>query len=256
MSGSGQSTRPWYEKAFGEFYDLVYSHRSDEEAGQIIEKVAASIDFSGKTVIDVACGNGRFLRALGESPRLAVGIDLSPELLAAARERSAGEQYALIRADMREIPIMASNADVVLLMFTSFGYFESIGENQRVLGEIARILVPGGWLVLDYLNRSWVVDNLESRSVRERDGVRIEEERRVLESGGKLVKRVCISKGGETVGEYRELLHLFSPRTIDLFLGESGLSPQERFGSEQGDSFHEKRSTRYIVVARKTGDEA
>ncbi|MFF9298600.1 class I SAM-dependent methyltransferase [Streptomyces sp. NPDC014764] len=78
------------------------------------------------------------------------GVDLSPAMLDRARKRSAdaGAEVTYVRADAREYEA-PGGFDVVLDMFTSFGYFEDPADNARVLRTMYTCLAPGGKLVLD-----------------------------------------------------------------------------------------------------------
>ena len=59
---------------------------------------------------------------------------------------------------MREIPF-TDEFGAVINMFTAFGYFESEDEDVRVLEAVANSLKSGGKLLLDTINREWVLSN-------------------------------------------------------------------------------------------------
>jgi ubiquinone/menaquinone biosynthesis C-methylase UbiE len=100
------------------------------------------------TLVDVACGTGRFLRQL----RLAYpamnlkGVDLSRPYLDEARRQLEGLRGAeLIEAAAEKMPLADASADIVTSIFL---YHELPPEVRRqVTAEIARILQPGGLFV-------------------------------------------------------------------------------------------------------------
>ena len=105
----------------------------------------------GSLVLDLPCGWGRLHPFLRDRGLRVVGGDLSPlNLTRHRREHSA----ALARLDLRRLPFRDGCADGVFCAFTSWGYFATHEENLRQLQEFARVLRPGGVLLLDLVGRS------------------------------------------------------------------------------------------------------
>lgn len=107
-------------------------------------------DLSGKTVLDVCCGTGDFLRILrdryGSNIRLC-GADFTHGMLRLADSRlSANHRTApfLCRADARSLPFADDAADAVTV---GFG-IRNIVEKDAALRDIFRVLAPGGRLVI------------------------------------------------------------------------------------------------------------
>jgi len=104
----------------------------------------------GSLVLDLPCGWGRLRPALAAAGLQVVGGDLSAMNLDRHRREHPGP---CARLDLRRLPFRDRCADGVLCAYTSWGYFASDGENQRQLDEFARVLKPGGVLVLDLVGR-------------------------------------------------------------------------------------------------------
>lgn len=88
------------------------------------------------------------------------GVDIEAGFLELARKQ-AGEMGLSVdyqQADMRALTY-DQDFDVVLLLFTAFGYFED-DENLRVLKTIQKALRPGGRFLMDIPNRKTFVDHL------------------------------------------------------------------------------------------------
>lgn len=105
----------------------------------------------GSRVLDLPCGWGRLhphLRARGLE---VAGGDLSR--LNLARHR-AEHPAPLVRLDLRSLPFCEACADGVFCAFTSWGYFATETENLQQLKEFARVLRPGGVLLLDLAGRT------------------------------------------------------------------------------------------------------
>jgi arsenite methyltransferase len=106
---------------------------------------------AGATVLDHACGAGTDLllaaRRVGPTGR-AIGVDMTPAMLACAKEaaRLAGlaDRTRLLPGMMEELPVDAGSVDFVL----SNGVVNLAPDKERVFAEIARVLAPGGRLLL------------------------------------------------------------------------------------------------------------
>ena len=95
------------------------------------------------TVLDVACGDGHLLALLAaRGIRRLVGVDRSPEELAAARARL-GPRADLFCHDASALPLPDRSMDAVVCHMALM-LMDSL---DRTLAEIARVLVPGHWLV-------------------------------------------------------------------------------------------------------------
>lgn len=105
----------------------------------------------GSLVLDLPCGWGRLHPHLRDRGLQVVGGDLSA--LNLARHRTS-HPAPLVRLDLRALPFRAAVADGVFCAFTSWGYFATEAENLRQLAEFARVLRPGGVLLLDLAGRS------------------------------------------------------------------------------------------------------
>ena len=100
-------------------------------------------------LVDIACGNGRFLKqVLSAYPRLpATGLDLSPAYCAAARKRLAPwPQTEIVNGAVEQAPFEDASFDVAACVYL----FHELPPRVRrdAAREIARIIRPGGVLVL------------------------------------------------------------------------------------------------------------
>jgi malonyl-CoA O-methyltransferase len=91
-----------------------------------------------RRVVDVGCGTGRWTGRLG-----AVGLDLSPAMLAVAAGKS-GLHGRLAVADATALPIATSAADLVLCALT-LGH---VVDQRAAMREFSRILAPSGTLLV------------------------------------------------------------------------------------------------------------
>ncbi|MFY1701810.1 MULTISPECIES: class I SAM-dependent methyltransferase [Micromonospora] len=146
----------WYEddELWSGFAEVLFT---PERAARAAEAVATSplLRFApGTHVLDQCCGTGTFTVPIARQGHHVTGVDLSPAMLARARRAcdDAGVEAELVRADMRDY-VRPARFDVVLNLYTSFGYFDTDEQNLRVLRNAHDSLRPGGVLVVDLLGK-------------------------------------------------------------------------------------------------------
>lgn len=103
------------------------------------------------TLVDLGCGPGRIAVPLSQRGFQVLGIDLSPESLrvAQAAAREAGASLGLVRANLCEVACCPDGAfENALLLYGTLGMVEGAENRRAVLREAARLLQPGGRLVL------------------------------------------------------------------------------------------------------------
>lgn len=233
------SDAPWYVAAFGADYPAVYPHRDLGSARREVSYLLES-GVEGR-VLDLCCGFGRHTLALLEEGLDVLGVDLSPELLARSADLPGGAGLAgrLLRADARAVPCRDGSFDAVLNLFSSFGYFGERGDGQ-VLDEIARLVRPGGRVVLDLMNPARIRTALVPSSSREVQGGVLEERRSLVDGGRRVTKEVrLVSPDGTTrswredvrMYEHDELLELASARGLEL-VGAAGEFDGSPFGPD------------------------
>jgi SAM-dependent methyltransferase len=170
-------------------------------------------------------------------------MDLSLVLLKKARQEC--PEILLIRGDKRHIP---GYFDVILSLFTSFGYFETDDEHVQTLEEIYRSLNSGGYFWLDFLNANYVRKNLVRKTDRELpDGINVTEIRWIENSF--VFKKIIFSSKHYTK-EYIERVRLYSMNELMEMLINTGFEIIHQFGNYKGKSW-EITDERTILVARK-----
>lgn len=249
------SETPWYESFFGPDYLEVYGssftqQRAETETGFAIRALGLT---AGQEVLDLCCGQGRHAVLLAKHGCAVTALDLSSEYLELANQaaREAGVALQTVHADMREIPF-SDRFDAVINMFSSFGYLESEAEDARVLEAIVRALKPGGRVLLDLLNRDWVVANYETEdSHTDADGTRYLEHRRLdLETSRNHVSFSVVTPEGarREVGGHH--IRLYTLREVRGLLDTAGLVYEGVRGGYEGEPYGIE-TRRMIVIARR-----
>ncbi len=240
----------WWREWFNHIYLDVYAHRDDRAAENEAEAALSILPLHAEhRLLDLCCGNGRHCRALRRKGfQHVTGLDYSLPLLEHAIMESPRAGY--VRGDMRLLPFPEGGLDAVLSFFTSFGYFPTDLENLTVLNELGRVLKPGGWFLLDYLNPSYVRRHLVAESVKPHGEFTIRERRSISSNGERIEKEIVIENWGDREHRYRESVRLYEQEQMVDMLQSADLQVDGILGSFGGESFGVE-SSRMILYGRR-----
>jgi cyclopropane fatty-acyl-phospholipid synthase-like methyltransferase len=156
----------WWEEFFkGDWVDIHASFWTDAQTTSQVDSIERLLELEpGDTILDVPCGEGRIARQLASRGYLVTGVDRSPELLdlAAKAAAAAGLDIRWEQRDMRDLP-WDGTFDAVVCWWGSFGYFDEAA-NASFLEALARVLKPGGRLVLENHVVETVLPHFQARS--------------------------------------------------------------------------------------------
>ncbi|MGC5033394.1 NAD-dependent epimerase/dehydratase family protein [Micromonospora sp. DT229] len=113
-------------------------------------------DLGGQHVLDLGCGVGRLLPGLAARCGHVTGVDIAPGMLERARARVADAPNAqLLLGSVADVPLPDASVDAVVCL----GVFEHVPAEfrERALTEAARLLRPGGRLLLELNNAGSVL---------------------------------------------------------------------------------------------------
>jgi ubiquinone/menaquinone biosynthesis C-methylase UbiE len=144
------------EQNADEFYAKTYDDSVPDWPGEIefYRGLAARVRSNGGTVLEIACGTGRVAIRLAKDGVKIVGLDLSPEMIAVAKQKSAGlGNLRWFQGDMRAFRLK-EKFDLALIPGHSFQNLNTTQDQAACLRCIKRHLNPGGLMVmhLDHMN--------------------------------------------------------------------------------------------------------
>ena len=123
-------------------------------------------DVSGKQVLDLGCGEGRYCRVLKTKGACVTGIDPVPQFIEHARGFDAESTY--LEAIAEDLPFPPNSFDLVLSYLT----FVDIPDLEKASKEVVRVLKPSGQLIVVSISNvasttdSWVKDEQGRKSYR------------------------------------------------------------------------------------------
>jgi SAM-dependent methyltransferase len=237
----------WFEQWFGEEYLRLYPHRDDADAAAVVSLISGVVPLTGRRVLDLGCGPGRHAAQLTVSGARVTGFDLSPALLHRAQRRPERPAH-LVRGDMRLLPFRPGTFDVVVNLFTSFGYFADDEQHHEVLAGSATLLAPEGVFVLDYLNAHRIRTELVPRESLATGTQSVVIERHITDDERYVVKEIHLMGEGRS---FVERVRLFTPAELEELLDGAGLRVIHRYGDYHGGPLG-NRAPRAIFVASRS----
>ncbi|WP_097901748.1 class I SAM-dependent methyltransferase [Streptomyces sp. b94] len=243
----------WYEDdaLWSDFAPTMFPPARAESAAALVDG-SPLLDFPpGTRVLDLCCGPGLFVVPLAARGYEVTGVDLSPSMLERARAAcdAAGAKARLERADMltyREPEAF----DVVLNVFTSFGYFEAAEDNLRVLRNARESLAPGGRLLVDVMGKEVLAGWIgRPKAVDLPDGSYVVQRDTVLDSWRRLRTDWTLVRG--TMARTASITSwLYSAAELHALFEEAGFTDVECFGGFDASGY-DQDSDRLVVRGRR-----
>ena len=143
-----------------EYYDEFaagYERRRHHGYHALIDRleIAAALPYAdGARILEAGCGTGMILKELAPLARTAVGVDLSPGMLAQAHRRG----LQVVHGSVTDLPFGDAEFDLAY----SFKVLAHVEQIERALGEMTRVVRPGGHVIAEFYN-PWSLRGLIKR---------------------------------------------------------------------------------------------
>jgi len=244
---------PWYEQdTFWETVEpIMFPQRRWSDAPAEVDKIIALLCLQPwMAVLDLCCGVGRHALEFARRGYQVIGVDRTQAYLDRARRQAGTEglEIDFVQEDMRSF-CEPEAFDVIINLFTSFGYFEDPAQDRQVVMNIHRSLKTNGVLLMDLMGKEVLARIFQERSWHEQEGVLILEERRVSQAWSWIENRWIIIKNGNRT-DFVVSNRLYSAAEITLLLVECGFTSIEVYGDYTGSAY-DQTAKRLVVVAHK-----
>lgn len=239
----------WFENWFSSpYYKILYEHRDDLEAQAFVEKLLQYLSpMPHSRMLDIACGEGRFAKQLAEHAYEVTGIDLSHSSIEKAKIFE-DEQLEFFVHDMR-FPFYINYFDYAFNFFTSFGYFAHDRDHMMAAKSFSGALKKDGFLVIDYLNKEYTLNQLVPQSEIKRGAYTFHIKRRLERDH--FLKEIDFKDADGKDKHYTESVAAFTLTDFIRMFKATKLSLVGTFGDYQMNPYHPIDSPRMIMIFKK-----
>jgi len=162
--------REWWRGIFNSLYLKTDANVVDDQhiTSKEVNLFSGILRLSSEDkILDLCCGQGRHsLELVRRGFQNVEGLDRSHYLIQKARTQAKKEGLIVKfrEGDARKLPYSPDTFEVVMILGNSFGYFETIQDDMRVLKEAFRVLKPWGRLLIDVADGEYLREHFQRRS--------------------------------------------------------------------------------------------
>ena len=230
----------WFDTPF---YHILYKNRDYKEAKMFTSELMTFLNLPIESkILDLACGKGRHSIFLNKMGYNVTGVDNSSKNIVNAKKYENNKLNFTIH-DMRD-PLV-DKFDLIVNLFTSFGYFDDFEDNLKTLKSIKLNLKKNGIAVIDFLNINYVKNNLVHQNTEEIDGIEFNLKRYLKD--GFLVKEINFKHDLEEYN-FEEKVRSLNINEFKTMFKQTQLEILHIFGDYNLNEFDINNSKRLIFI--------
>jgi SAM-dependent methyltransferase len=243
---------PWWRRGFFDaaMARVLFDDEKEAEAPLEVRGLLKLTGLRRGAVLDAACGTGRHSAAFAAKGFKVTGVDVNALYLRQARRRlrSRGLKARFLSGELSRLGAFAGGFDLVVNLFTSFGYLSSAAENEASLRQMAACLKPGGSLAVELLPRESLRRFFQPRAMQSVPGGWLIQERRWRPGGKRVATRAIWESGGRRRAFDSEFQTYSRAELLALFK-RAGLRGLRAYGGFDGSPF--RAGGRLLVLGRE-----
>ncbi len=250
----------WWKTLFDETYILTDARSVCDN-----ELTCREVDFleqvlgleKSSPILDLCGGQGRHsLEFSRRGFKDVTVLDYSSFLIDLGRESAQREglKTIFIQRDARDTGLPDQRYRFIIIMANSFGYFLNQKEDEKILCEAFRLLMPGGSLLLDLPNKEYILKNFSPKSWHEANEEIVVCRQRTLKKDVIFGREIVISKIKGLIRDEKYCTRLYSAEKISELLSSVGFSSitiQKDFVSHKEKADYGCMTNRMIVTAKR-----
>ncbi len=244
---------PWHEQNY--FWEtagpVMFSQQRWANTPDEIDKIISLLKIEqGVHILDLCCGVGRHSLELARRGFQVTGVDRTQNYLeqASAQAGKEGLEIEFIRSDMRTF-LRPDTFNVVINLYTSFGYFEDPEEDRQVALNIYHSLKSGGVFIIETHGKETLARIFQENNWHEENGILVLQEHTVKNNWSWMDNRWIIIKDDKYT-EFKVTHRLYAATEMVSLLTGCGFNNINIYGNLAGSPYDHKAS-RLIAVARK-----
>src|SRR4030042_6728465 len=217
--------KAWHEQDdfWTKWAPFMFHERRWEQAKEEVANIVSLLKVSpGASILDLCCGPGRHSLQLARAGFSVTGVDRTVTYLETARNQAVTEQLDVefIQEDMRNF-FRPNTFDVAINLFTSFGYFEDMNDDKKVVTNVYRSLRESGVFLIDTMGKEVLARIFRERDWDEANGILVLQERKVSRDWSWMENRWIMVKDGK-MEESRLSHRLYSAAELTALLRDCG----------------------------------
>ncbi len=247
--------RAWFddESLWHELYEFMFPEWRFADAVREIGPLLRLARPRGRSVLDLCCGPGRVAIPLAKRGYAVTGVDRTRYLLdkARARARAARVSVEWVRSDMRDF-VRPDSFDLLLSLYTSFGYFDDKREDSRVLDNMLQSLRPGGVCLIQLGGKEWLARIFSPTTCRSLpDGSRLVQRHEIFDDWTRIRNEWTLIRNGRA-RSWKFHHTIYSGQELRDRMEEAGFVAVKLYGDMNGGSYG-RTSPWLMAVGRKPG---
>jgi SAM-dependent methyltransferase len=221
--------------------------RAEDEVNSVINLLDIQ---QGSKILDLCCGPGRHSIELAKKDYSVIGVDRTSSYIKKAQEQARINNLEIdfITEDMRKFH-RSNEFDVILNLYTSFGYFSNPDDDKLVLNNIFSSLKNGGKLLMEMMGKEILARIFLERNWYKKGDVIYLEERKIEDGWGMISNKWILIKGNKKK-EYNFCHRLYSGVELSLLLSNIGFKSIKLYGDLKGSPY-DNNATRLVALASK-----
>lgn len=243
----------WFEDDlfWKNLYPALFNEAILKDSDEIAEKILRRVALTGNDVLDLCCGPGRMSLVFAKRGFHVVGVDRTRFYLDKASEKAQAQGLNIewIEEDMRRF-VRPNAFDLILNMYTSFGYFERPDDNLAVLRNVFTNLKPGGHFIIDIMGKEILAKVFQpTTSVEFPDGTILVQRHEIIDDWTRNRNEWFYIHNG-SIDVFRFVHAVYSGQELKEMLQRAGFQNITLYGNMDGAAYGFS-AERLIVFAEK-----
>jgi len=230
---------------------VLFTQQRQASAQDEVDKIVKLLPIEGQArILDLCCGPGRHSLEFARRGFAVTGVDRTALYIERARSEAAQHDLnvTFVLGDMRDY-CAPDSFDVIVNLFGSFGYFENLEDDRKVVRNMVASLRAGGRFLIETAGKEIVASHFQEREWSEVGDLLVLSEKKVSQHWGRIETRWIVIQGTRRV-EHRVSVRSYSAVELSSLLLDCGFAEVQVYGSLDGTAY-DQAAQRLVVVGQR-----